>query len=212
MNSLKDFDVSDYIKDGEVLLRNLRIENCRIAGLELQNIRLIRINNCVLENVTFQNCFKYGVIISESTFIDCRFHDTINGDKSYDGVLSLRHSAFTDCLFDDVDLYVCEESSVAKCYFWNCTFKNVDITGGIETGSSFWIGGTMEDLAYKVVYIDNCEFYHMKMQHMDIGAGIDGNRFEDIKFENVTVRGRNGGNTFVDCDTDGYTFVDDDRW
>ena len=86
------------------------------------------------------------------------------------------------------------------------------LNGDVETRSSFFSEGEMEGLSYIGCSIEECKFYNMQMRDMDIGTAARYNRLENITLKNVALTGKNERNIFSGCDTNGFSFAEDNRW
>lgn len=209
MNERRDFDISKYLKDDKVCLENLRIENCRIAGLQSEWAKKeLVIIKCILDNVVFDNhCGRGYVNIQKSEFINCVFHDTLGS-----GNLEVRESIFTNCTFADMNIRGVSVSSVAKCHFTDCDFNNVDLKWNFSLYESEINGGKIDHCSIAEGYVSEIKVSDLQIEHVQLNGAFEQNRMESVIFKDVLLVGSMGEagseaeNVFIDCDMDGFMF------
>lgn len=207
------FDFSCFVSNGEIKLRNQRVENCRIIIKEAQDINYVKIVNCIFKNVIIQGHMKDGIVIEHSTFLDCRLQGKIHSDSSRDGVIALIGNAFTDCFFEGVSVEeIHEQSEVTDCYFWECMFQNISIKGDIGVVNCFFCRGMMDNISYLGRLVEENKFFYMKMRNIEAGTAARYNGLEKITLQNVKLTGKNEQNDILDCDTEGFIFSEDNKW
>ena len=93
MNEIKVIDLAAYVTDGEFLLENVTLENCKVMNLHCDNIVY---ENCKFHNVVLMIILMImRLVVENCEFIHCEFH--INFGQSY---LTLEDNLFRDCLFE----------------------------------------------------------------------------------------------------------------
>lgn len=210
MSIMSDFNITEYVTDGKLLLENHNIKNCRITGKEFTEVFM---KNCVFENVIFQNHTKKSFWTEECEFINCQFHDTFRGEESYDVLLVLMHNVFVDCMFEDIDFYgYDEQSEILHSKFENCKFKKLHFEGTLAIASLTINGGNIESFSFKGNEIrDNC-VENLQLQDLDLMAAVYYNKLEKVVFKDVKLTGNIHDNEFINCDKSGFAFVEDDNW
>ena len=209
MNERKDFDISEYLKDGVVYLENLRIEDHRIAGLQTEWRKTgFVIVKCVFNNVEFDNhCGRGYARIEGCEFINCVFHDTLGS-----GRLEVEKNVFRNCIFEGVSICGVNVSRIANCSFLNCDFNKIDLKWKTALYDLEIDGGKIEHSSIVRGSIKRIKISDMHMEHMQLRGNFYQNRMESVVFKDVSLVGNMGDtgtekeNIFVDCDTDEFIF------
>lgn len=201
---MKDFDLSEYLKDREVNLKNVKVEDCRISG------RLCKTScfaKCVFHNVVFDRYFEDDVIFfEECEFTECVFHGSLR--KSY---LVLKDNLFKNCIFENISMeFGGEKSYIAGNGFFRCNFKNVKLIREIEFLNQTISGGKIEDAFLISPNMAGNQFSDMQMENVRIMAYYSDNVMASVVFRSVTLeweadRNYDDGNMFYQCDTSGLT-------
>lgn len=211
---MKDFDVSEYVRDEDIYLENLKIENCRIAGLQAEwNKRKLVISKCTLQNVVFDNhCGRGYVEITESAFANCSFYDTLGN-----GHLTVKDSLFQNSLFENV--YMSENPEIESCIesskFLDCRWENVILQWNIGFYGVEIYGGRVENSSFVGQVMDRCQISHLQMENVDLKLMLIQNRLENVEFENVILNGYMSGkntkreNIFNECDISGFRYTEE---
>ena len=201
---MMDFDLSRYLKDGEVHLVDVKIENCRITGRQCKASYFIK---CVFHNVVFERNFEWDVISYEKCkFTNCVFHGELG--KSY---LILQDNLFKNCLFEDISMeFDGEMSCMADNGFFDCNFTNVKLVRDIEFLSQTVCGGKIEEAFLISSNMTMNQFTDMQMENVRIIASYSDNVMASVVFDNVTLEWEadesyDDGNLFYECDTTGFT-------
>lgn len=211
---MKDFDVSEYLRDEDIYLENLKIENCRIAGLRAEwNKRKLVISKCTIQNVVFDNhCGRGDMEITESGFVNCSFYDTFGN-----GHLTVKDSLFQNSLFENVYLSEnAERGSSIKCSrFLDCSWKNVILQWNIGFYGVEVYGGRVENSSFVGQVMDGCEISHFRMGNVDLKLMLIKNKIENVEFENVILNGYMSSkntkreNIFNECDISGFKYTEE---
>jgi hypothetical protein len=209
---MKDFDVLKYLRGEDVYLENLKIENCRITGLQEEwDKRKLLISKCTLQNVVFDNhCGRGYVEITDSTFENCSFYDTLGN-----GHLTVKDSLFQNSLFESV--YLSEDarigSSIERSKFLDCSWKNVILLWDIGFYGVEIYGGRVENSNFVGQVMDECQISQFQMENVDLKLILIRNRLEHVEFKNVVLNGYMSGknsakeNIFKGCDTSGLKYT-----
>lgn len=209
MNEIKVIDLAAYVTDGEFLLENVTLENCKVMNLHCDKILY---ENCKFHNVVFDDHFDDHAISSENCeFIHCEFH--INFGQSY---LTLEDNLFRDCLFENINLDYGSGTSYMKGNgFLDCNFMNVKLQGDTEYIDQYIRGGKIENAVFISNNMNGNQFLEMQFKDVEIGAYFIGNKMYSVSFENVLLKGvltemtgANNLNVFFHCDTSGFRFKD----
>ena len=211
---MKEFDIAKYMKGEGIYLENLKIENCKIAGIQSEWAkRKLVIFKCTFINVVFDNaCGRGFVEIKESTFTGCSFHDTLGN-----GGLSIEDSLFQNSIFENV--YLSENAGLETCIerskFLGCCWKNVVLQWNIEFWDVEIYGGRVENSRFIGQAMSGCQISHIQMVNIDLKLMLMQNRLENVKFENVILNGYMSGkntkkeNIFKECDMSGFSYTEE---
>jgi len=211
MGEGKDFDVSGYLKDGVIYLDNLKVEDCRFAALQSEwKKKKVVMKKCVFNNVEFDNhCGRGFLDIKECEFKNCTFHGMLGM-----GMFKVWASIFNNCIFEEFSTGGTLVSMIGRSRLFQCTFHNIDLKWSISIYKTEINGGKIEHSRIVKTSISESQFTHMQMEDVEIRGGYDENRMESVIFKNVVLRGsmgeesvNNQKNIFVDCDTEGFTFI-----
>lgn len=211
MSTMQDFDYSQYIINGEMVLENLDLKDCKISGITNRNLVIC---NCNLTNVVLDNHFSEGYITFEGCrFLKCHFYDTYVGNAIE---LIVVNNAFEDCIFENIKYNLCAgQSEVQESKFTNCTFRNIAIDGQMCFIGLDVCGGSIIHLDLHCENIMNNQFTDMKMEQVNINRGFIKNKMNNIVFDEVVLHTSNyekmyKDNEFVECNTDGLTIIQHD--
>lgn len=211
---MNDFAVSEYLRNEDIYLENLEIENCRIAEMQADwNKRKLIISKCTLQNVDFDNHCRRGYVeIIDSAFTNCSFYDTLGN-----GHIIVKDSQFQNCQFENV--YLSENagrgSSITYSKFSNCSWKNVILQWNIGFYGVEIYGGSVENSSIVGQVMDGCQILHLQMKNVDLKLMLIQNRLENMEFENVVLNGYMSGkdtkkeNIFKECDLCGFRYTEE---
>ena len=209
MNEIKVIDLAAYVTDGEFLLENVTLENCKVMNLHCDKILY---ENCKFHNVSFEDHFdNHMFCIERCEFIHCEFH--IDFAQSY---LTLEDNLFRDCLFENINLDYGSGTSYMKGNgFLDCNFMNVKLQGDTEYLDQYVRGGKIEDAIFISSNMSGNQFLEMQFKDVELGAYFIDNKMYSVSFENVLLKGvltemtgANNLNVFFHCDTSGFRFKD----
>lgn len=203
MSMLHDFDFSQFKSKDEILVENLRIENCRITGIQCKFLRILK---CNFKNVVFDNSiYEVYTNIKNCEFNGCIFHDTFEGD---DLELAIGDSVFSNCLFEGISYQSFSiQSNITNCKLLDCHFKNIQIKGDLCFTGLEINGGEVEHFHFYGNQILQNNLFDIKLKDVSLVGALIQNKMENVIFKNVTLKGYNMDNTFLNCDTNEFTFV-----
>lgn len=101
------------------------------------------------------------------------------------------------------------QSNIVNCKLINCNFRKIQIEGDLCFIGLEISGGEVEDFRYTGNQILANEFSNMEIKDANLNVALIKNKMENVIFENVTLKGYNKENTFTNCDTSGFTFIQD---
>jgi len=219
MSEQKEFDLSIYLQDGQVCLENLRIENCKIVGLQC---KAGYFKGCVFEHVVFDYQFEQRIIIfEECEFTKSEFHGNLKKTQ-----MVLRDNLFKGCLFENIFLEFMEggRSVITDNGFFDCVFKNVKSEQELQFTNQMICGGKMEEFSLlldvtQALCSQQCSnmqhniFSNMQMENVHFMAAYNDNVMESVSFWNTAIEwileldnaNSQDNNKFYECDTSGLT-------
>jgi hypothetical protein len=149
--------VTEYVKDGEVRLKYVTLENCKIAELSCEKIAF---EKCVFRDVVFESDFDDEIIcIEECEFRNCRFHGNLG--QSY---LILEENFFKECQFENISMdFYADVSHIEGNGFFNCSFKNVKLEPESDFSNQYFSGGKMFFLEAAICFQTSFSICNLRM-------------------------------------------------
>lgn len=195
-----DIDLRNYLKEGQIELEKIRIENGRLTGKVSQKSSFTK---CTFNNVVFERQFDDdAVYYGNCEFVNCVFHGSLG--TSY---LILQDNLFKNCLFEDISMeFGGEKSYIVRNGFFDCNFINVKLVRDIEFISQTIKGGKIENASLLSSNMSYNQFLNLQMVDVRIMAFYTDNIMASVVFKDVTLEFEtrvhmDDGNMFYQCDT-----------
>lgn len=205
MSEKREFDLSEYLKDDEVYLENVRLENCRLVSSGDNGIVF---RKCVFQNVIIDgNNEKWG---NETAFYECELRNCIFRGDFGETYLVWEENFFKNCLFENINIECGDDmSTIVDNGFFDCNFKNVKLNQDIEFLEQTISGGKMQNVLLISSSMSRNLFSKIQMEQVIIRALYSENVMDSIIFKDVMLEWEleddnyPDENLFYQCDTSG---------
>jgi len=207
MSEIKEFDLSEYLRDEEICMENTSLENCRLVSPRGNGLML---RKCIFQNVIIDgDCEKWG---DTAEFYECEFRNCVFRGNFRGVYLVWEENLFKDCLFENIFIEVGDdESCITDNGFFDCNFINVNFVQDIEFLSQTIIGGKMQNVRLIMTHMTGNLFSKMQMEQVNIIALYDENVMDSVVFRDVMLEWESEDNDYLDenlfyqCNTNGLT-------
>jgi uncharacterized protein YjbI with pentapeptide repeats len=130
----------------DVFINRSKMYKVQIHGIHFQNVDFLEMQNCILDNNTFENCM-FKSKLSILSFMKCKFQGSVfntylkyvSFDKAEILNCDFENSEFDSCGFEESkwDSVNVKDTKFLKCRFQGSVLKNIDFTQAFVKYSDF---------------------------------------------------------------------------
>ena len=194
-----------FFRSGKLVMENETVSNFAFEG---EKLKILDLKNCTCRNVTFRDMIGNGLYIENCAFINCRFENVVKlgGLKAHQ--VTLKHSTFTECSFDQFRLMTTGRQNIMdNLRFENCKFYGVKIETRTEAKDLKLNKCEVESLDFKSSALLDCKLHHLDLKDVVLDTSMKSSEYKETLFRNFLLLGESEKNYFIDCEMAGYRFM-----